>query len=165
MREGYTVRDRNLLNNLLLSGQNLSYKEIGEKIETDIIIEIISITSEMISANDKKVELEERKLSPDFEATYRLDAENFTVDCKIILVNDGTTAGMLTLWFRRCLPDVEQCLFTLTLKKDVWEEWWSSIIFSFQDETKPYGSLTWNYKLDTIAHSVASTLVGILRAN
>ncbi|MDR1348714.1 MAG: hypothetical protein LBJ63_09895 [Prevotellaceae bacterium] len=54
MKEGYTIRDRNLLS----SGQNLSYRDIGEKIETDIIIEIVSITESKISDENKKVTFE-----------------------------------------------------------------------------------------------------------
>ncbi|MDR2653534.1 MAG: hypothetical protein LBC68_14720 [Prevotellaceae bacterium] len=131
MKEGYTVRDRNLLNNLLSSGQNLSYKEIGEKVQTDIIIEIVSINSSKISDNNKKIKIEEdisvhgknnssalsilffdftNDLSQHSKAMNDINAQmnnafsvnSYTVDCKIILVNEGTTVGMFTFNYCRC---------------------------------------------------------------
>jgi hypothetical protein len=64
IKEGYTIRDRSMLNSVLSSGQNLSYKEIGEKIETDIIIEIVSITSNKMSDDSKKVTFEKTVVLP-----------------------------------------------------------------------------------------------------
>jgi hypothetical protein len=112
MKEGYTVRDRNLLNNLLLSGQNLSYKEIGEKIETDIIIEIVSINENTVSTTNSKVEFEQdiSQLNTNITIKNLFTAINYAVDCKIILVNEGTTVGMFTFNYCNCaLPNYGAC--------------------------------------------------------
>jgi hypothetical protein len=114
MKAGFTVRDRSLLNNLLSSGQNLSYKEIGEKTETDIIIEIISIRTNKISDDSKKIVTEYplegwKRTVSEIEKDLKnvFSVENSVIDCKIILVNDGTTAGMFTFNYCRCDKNLE----------------------------------------------------------
>jgi len=137
MKAGYTVRDRSLLNNLLTSGQNLSFKEIGEKVQTDIIIEIISISHKRIDdISNKQVDIEHIKLNAEGEyenflgylydpgtipitkerLKLRLYTENYIIDCKIVLVNTGATVAMLT--FNYCRGDKNRndtCPFELDL--------------------------------------------------
>jgi len=167
MKAGYTVRDRNLLNNLLLSGQNLSYKEIGEKIQTDIMIEIISITSHTILNEEMEVELlfpdklpkkkngsyygtddfvwGQNKPVAEKDIKNMLTVRNYTVDCKIILVNEGRTVGMTTFYYNRCDGD---CSFELSAKRTPFylyelekdknirvegsSRWYDGVIFSFE---------------------------------
>jgi hypothetical protein len=180
MKEGYTVRDRNMLNSILSSGQNLSYKEIGEKIETDIIIEIISITSSEISDDSKKVTFEKtvlpftKKTFPDKkklineldkQMNIALTVENYTVDCKVILVNEGTTVGMFT--FNYCACSEVPCVIEVRTNKAGKEYWIAPesevLMVRTEGDTKWYSGVTFVGKLNVISEILAHDLVKILQ--
>jgi hypothetical protein len=182
MKEGYTVRDRSLLNNLLSSGQNLSYKEIGEKIETDIIIEIVSVTSSNLLDDSKEYTFEKtvgpftKKLFPDRnklidelnrQMNNAVTVENYTVDCKVILVNEGTTVGMFTFNYCSCMPTMEVCAMevrTARAGKEYWINPDSEILFVRPEgEVKWYPKVGFFIKLNVISEILARDLVKILR--
>jgi hypothetical protein len=177
MKEGYTVRDRNLLNNLLSSGQNLSYKEIGEKVETDIIIEVISIISNKISNENKKFEFEKDVL-PMFPDKNKLingldkqlnnifTTENYTIDCKVILVSEGTTVGMFTFNYCSCEDYMEPCDMEVRTyrygKKYYLYPDSDECVARTEGETGWYRGVNFKAKLNTISEILSHDLVKIL---
>jgi hypothetical protein len=182
MKEGYTVRDRNMLNSILSSGQNLSYKEIGAKIETDIIIEIVSITSSKISDDSKEITFEQtvfpstNKLLPDKKKLINeldrlmnnvLVVENYTVDCKVVLVNEGTTVGMFTFNYCNCSEATSPCAIEVRTNKAGKEYWITPeaeiLIVRTEGETKWYAGVNFVAKLNDISEILAHDLVKILR--
>jgi hypothetical protein len=108
MEAGFTVRDRGLLASLLASGQS-NYKEIGEKAEVDLIIEIA--TPAVKYAKTKNVTYKEGyedKLGWRGKFNYikeeQLHVEEYVIDCKIVLVEKGLTIGMLNFQYSACEP-------------------------------------------------------------
>jgi len=104
LKAGFTVRDRGLLNNLLSTGQS-NYAEIGKKIETDIIIEILSIDFEInnyvhkatLKKTNKEIAVEGNKLNPKIAK----------IECKLTIVDKGLTGGILTLYYTSCTAGCE----------------------------------------------------------
>ncbi len=98
LKAGFTVRDRGLLESLLKSGQT-NYEEIGKKIETDIIIEILSLNlnedNPIYNVVNKKDKKTVTLYSPVNPAIARMD-------CKLTIVNKGLMGGVLTLYKTAC---------------------------------------------------------------
>jgi hypothetical protein len=105
MEAGFTVRDRGLLASLLASGQS-NYKEIGEKAEVDLIIEIAAPTvnySKTKSVKYKKEYENKKSWRKELNAIEKgLLVEEYTIDCKIILVEKGLTIGILSFQYSAC---------------------------------------------------------------
>jgi hypothetical protein len=86
----FTVRDRSLLNEVLVrAGKELSYSEIGRKIDTDIILEIVSFRS-MTMIGMRFVEGVAAEPTP-------VDVFGGVLDGRIIMVTSGEVVGMFTL--------------------------------------------------------------------
>jgi len=96
LKAGFTVRDRGLLNNILSTGQS-SYAEIGKKIETDIIIEILSIDF----AIDNYVHTAILKKS-NKEIFVTTNPQIAKLECKLTIVDKGLSGGILTLYYTSC---------------------------------------------------------------
>ena len=99
---GYIVRDRSMLNEVLSSGKNVSYQEIGEKIQTDIILEIISISKTTIDKQNIDIQTDYTNADIKQDLLNSFIIEKYIVDCKIVLVNSGTTVGMSTSNYCHC---------------------------------------------------------------
>ncbi len=98
LKAGFTVRDRGLLESLLKSGQT-NYEEIGKKIQTDMIIEILTLNFNednliynVVNKKDKKTVVLHNPVNA---AIARLD-------CKLTIVNKGLMGGVLTLYKTAC---------------------------------------------------------------
>ena len=99
LKAGFTVKDRGLLNNILSTGQ-YDYAEIGKKIETDIIIEILSIDFEINNYVHKATEKETNKEIA--VEGNKLNPKIAKIECKLTIVDKGLTGGMLTLYYTTC---------------------------------------------------------------
>jgi len=114
MKVGYIVRDRSMLNTVLSSGENLSYQEIGKKIQTDIILEIIAISKAPVDKQNIDIQTEFKYPSYINNADIKQDLLNnismtkYIVDCKIVLINSGETVGMYTANYCRCNKNLNQ---------------------------------------------------------
>lgn len=105
-KAGFIVRDRALLDKILSEEKTPSYQDIYNKIDTDLIIEIIDMSNYDLSTRDC--------FDPTSWSKYTLPPNNekFLVgkflmaggrlDCRIINVKDGTVAGMLTIYYLPC---------------------------------------------------------------
>ncbi len=99
MKAGFPVRDRGLLNSLLTSGQ-VSYAELGKKTETDIIIEIVSISFRENDYHNQAVNNKTgKKITFDRQL---LNSCNMQIECKFVLVEKGLTGAMATLYASPC---------------------------------------------------------------
>ena len=96
MKSGFTVRDRGLLENLLKTG-NSNYQEIGKKIDTDIILEIISLNYYVPNVKHTFHDKEDKSQHDIIDPNY-IDAAGAKMEGKIILVDRGQLGGMFTLY-------------------------------------------------------------------
>jgi len=101
LKQGFIVRDRALLNNLLLSG-NVDYKDIGEKIDTDLIIEILNIEFDISNKikNFKNLSTSLQEEFPDWGPT--VDCRAAKLECRITIVKKGQLGGIFTLFAGAC---------------------------------------------------------------
>jgi hypothetical protein len=107
MQSGFTVRDRALLENLLRSG-NADYQTIGEKIDTDIILDILSLQFEEPNRFTSFMNVEtKQKEYFRFPDNY-VDCPAAKLECRLTIVNKGQLGGMFTFYITRCdMQDLE----------------------------------------------------------
>lgn len=104
LKAGFTVRDRGLLNNLLSTGQT-NYAEIGKKIETDIIIEVLSVDfaidnfchKAIIKNSNKEINIPGKILNPKIAK----------LELKFTIVEKGLTGAVLTLYQTPCTENTD----------------------------------------------------------
>lgn len=102
IENGYAVRDRGLLENLLKSGST-DFETIGEKIDTDIIIDILSLRFDIPNKIHDFFNLttsqQEQFLS--YEENY-VDCPLAVLECRITIVEKGQLGGAFTFYTSRC---------------------------------------------------------------
>ena len=151
LKAGYTVRDRGLLNNLLQTGQ-ADYAELGKKIQTDIIIEILSVN---FGADNKRQTFTNTKKNREENAAYwgaTLNPRGAIVECKIIIVDKGLTGAIATLYYTTC---TDGCYFTMKPKT-------SGPIFTYEGRQYRNG-LTWNPVYDEVMGYFSQCIIDILQ--
>lgn len=108
VRNGYTVRDRALLENLMRGG-NSDYKSIKDKIDTDLIIDILVLNFDsLIRARtffNRTTQQDEPFLT---DQTY-VECGVATLECRVTIVDRGQLGGLFTLKTSPCdnkIPDI-----------------------------------------------------------
>ena len=96
VQAGYTVRDRALLQNVM-GGGNVDYKSLKEKIDTDLIIDILGLQFDGSTAVhtffNKTTQKEEPFATPQ---TY-VECGFASLECRVTIVDRGQLGGMFTL--------------------------------------------------------------------
>jgi len=105
---GFTVRDRALLENLLRSG-SADFETIGEKIDTDIIIDILSLQFDIPNRIHKFFNTSTNQ-EEQFSYEYNfVDCPLAKLECRITIVEKGQLGGAFTFYASRC--DLEHLEF------------------------------------------------------
>lgn len=101
VQKGYTVRDRALLENLMRSG-NIDYKGIKDKIDTDLIIDILGLNFDNSTVSrsffNKTTQKEESFATVE---TY-VECGIATLECRVTIVDRGQLGGLFTLRTSPC---------------------------------------------------------------
>jgi hypothetical protein len=96
VQQGYTVRDRALLENLMKSG-NVDYRSIKDKIDTDLIIDILALrfdgTTAVRTFFNKTTQKEELFAT---QQTY-VECPVASLECRVTIVDRGQLGGLFTL--------------------------------------------------------------------
>jgi len=101
VQKGYTVRDRALLENLMRSG-NIDYKGIKDKIDTDLIIDILALNFDNSTASRTFFNKTTQKEEPfATEQTY-VECGIATLECRLTIVDRGQLGGLFTLRTSPC---------------------------------------------------------------
>ncbi|MEJ5166194.1 MAG: hypothetical protein WHV67_04105 [Thermoanaerobaculia bacterium] len=114
IQSGFVVRDRALLESILKTGTT-DYRAIGEKIDTDIIIDIISLAFGLPNPvrnyinKTKGIEEQFKK-----QENY-IDCQIAKLEVRITIVNKGQLGGIFTFYVSRC--DEEELDFILNPSK------------------------------------------------
>jgi hypothetical protein len=96
VRKGYAVRDRALLENLMRGG-NIDYKGIKDKIDTDLIIDILALdfdNSTVFRTFFNKTTQKEESFAT--AMTY-VECGVATLECRVTIVDRGQLGGLFTL--------------------------------------------------------------------
>jgi hypothetical protein len=101
IQNGYIVRDRALLENLMRSG-NMDYKSIKDKIDTDLIIDILGLEFDI--PNPVKTFLNEatQKEEPFATPLNFVDCLKAKLECRLTIVDKGQLGGVMTIFASRC---------------------------------------------------------------
>jgi hypothetical protein len=94
VKAGFTVRDRGLLEEVLRSTQNLDYQVIEDKINAQLILEIVSIQARSYK-NDEYLRVKDRGVGRLQKGAFPIDGWQF--ECKVVLVNSGEIGGIYTI--------------------------------------------------------------------
>jgi len=101
VQEGYTVRDRALLENLMQGG-NIDYKDIKGKIDTDLIIDILALDFDKVTISHTFFNKTTQKEEPfATELTY-VECGIATLECRVTIVDQGQLGGLFTLRTSPC---------------------------------------------------------------
>lgn len=114
IENGYIVRDRALLENILRSGSS-DYKTIGVKTDTDIIIDILSLQFDIpnkIYRFFNKTTYQQDQFAT--EDNY-IDCPLAKLECRVTLVERGQLGGAFTFYTSRC--DLERLEFYVSASK------------------------------------------------
>jgi hypothetical protein len=108
MQHGFIVRDRALLETLMRSG-NINYQGIQKTIDTDLIIDILSL--EFNSPNPQKAFFNQKTKRFEMFATTAnyVDCPKARLECRVTIVDKGQLGGLFTLFASRC--DMEDLIF------------------------------------------------------
>jgi hypothetical protein len=96
VQQGFTVRDRALLENLMRGG-NIDYKSIKDKIDTDLIIDVLSLSfggSIPVHSFFNKTTQKEEPFATTM--TY-IECGVASLECRITIVDRGQLGGLFTL--------------------------------------------------------------------
>lgn len=146
LKAGFVVRDRGLLNSLLQGQNQLDYAQIGKKIQTDLIIEVLNLDFEVPNyvSKFKNVKTnEEIDLSSMLimgPEPRGLNVSHAVFSYKIVMVDKGALGGMYTIYVQGC---ADGCEFTMRLFTGQVDE------FAFKHQAdKFYPRLHWTADTD-----------------
>ena len=96
IQKGYTVRDRALLENLMRSG-NADYKGIKDKIDTDLIIDILALNFDNTRRANKFFNKTTQKEESFETAQTYVEYGIATLESRVTIVDQGQLGGVFTL--------------------------------------------------------------------
>lgn len=101
LQKGYTVRDRALLENLMRGG-NIDYKGIKDKIDTDLIIDILALNFDNSTQAHTFYNKTTQKEEPFATALTYVECGIATLECRVTIVDRGQLGGLFTLRTSPC---------------------------------------------------------------
>lgn len=138
LQKGFVVRDRALLENLMRTG-NVDYQSIQRTIDTDIIIDILSlefdIPNRVNSYFNETLKQSEKFVSP----LNFINCPKARLECRLTIVEKGQLGGLCTLYSSPC--DHREFLFILQPGRNLmrWPEnteWFPDLGVVMSDESK-----------------------------
>lgn len=156
-KQGFTVRDRGLLNKVLTSELN-SYVDIGKQIETDIIIDILSIdfainnytNTAILKTDGKEIKIDNvtiLKNGKEIGSRMPLNPKIAKIECKLTIVQKGATGGILTLYKTTCTDGCDIYINST----------WSTISGDINNPNRKYEN-TWAWTNDATIEELESTV-------
>jgi hypothetical protein len=101
VQKGYTVRDRALLENLMRGG-NVDYKSIKDKIDTDLIIDILALNFDNSTVSRSFFNKTTQKEESFATAMTYVECGIATLECRVTIVDKGQLGGLFTLRTSPC---------------------------------------------------------------
>ncbi len=115
LRNGFSVRDRGLFNELLNKSQNSDYSKIKQLTNTDLILEVVNIDRSVLYSTNKITQItsksEKEKIgSIDFKE------KGASAEYKLVLVKNNEIAGSYKFNYKPCPDGCELTYFKFTGK-------------------------------------------------
>jgi hypothetical protein len=110
LKEGFSVRDRGLFNEIISKSQTSDYSKIKDLTNTDLILEVVNIDSTVIYSTNKVTLIANRK---EKEVIQNIDYRRYgaSVEFKLILVRNNEIAGSYKFNYKPCSGGCELTAF------------------------------------------------------
>jgi len=108
VKNGYTVRDRALLENLMRGGNN-DYQGIKAKIDTDLIIDILALNFDTLTRVHSFVNKATQEKEPFLTEQTYIECGIAILECRVTIIDRGQLGGLFTLKTSPCdkkVPDI-----------------------------------------------------------
>lgn len=117
LRNGFSVRDRGLFNELLSKSQTTDYSKIKELTNTDIILEVVNIDPAVVYTTNKITILGKKRNT---EQIGNVDYKKYgaSVEYRIIMVKNNEIAGTYKYNYQPCADGCELGSFNFIGKRN-----------------------------------------------
>ena len=117
LKNGFSVRDRGLFNELLSKSQTSDYSKIKELTNTDIILEVVNIDPAVVYTTNKVTILGKKRNT---EQIGNIDYKKYgaSVEYRIIMVKNNEIAGTYKYNYQPCADGCELGTFSFTGKRN-----------------------------------------------
>jgi hypothetical protein len=115
LKEGFSVRDRGLFNEIISKAPTSDYSRIKDLTNTDLILEVVNIDSTIIYSTNKVTEISKGK---EKEVIQNIDYKRYgaSVEFKLILVRNNEIAGSYKFNYKPCGNGCELTVFQFSNK-------------------------------------------------
>jgi len=108
LKEGFSVRDRGLFNEIIDKSKSTDYSKIGEETNTDLILEVVSINPTVAYSTNKITVISGGKTSDEVQPVdYKKNGAS--IEFRLIMVKNNEIAGNYKYNYTPC---VEGCPLT-----------------------------------------------------
>lgn len=116
LKEGFSVRDRGLFNELLSKSQTSDYSKIKELTNTDVILEVVNIDPAVVYSTNKVTVIKNKK---EMEEIGKIDYKKYgaSVEYRLIMVKNNEIAGTYKYNYQPCPTGCELGTFKFTGKR------------------------------------------------
>jgi hypothetical protein len=108
LQGGFVVRDRALLENLMRAGST-DYRSIQRTIDTDIIVDILSLEFNISNPVDTFFNITTQRQEQFATTANFIDCPKAKLECRLTIVDKGQLGGLFTFYASRC--DREDLIF------------------------------------------------------
>jgi len=105
LKEGFNVRDRGLFNEIMDKSKSADYSKLGEETDTDLILEVVNINTEIAYSTNKITMVNNNGKGPD-ESNIGLvnyKKNGAVVEFRLILVKNNEIAGNYKYNYTPCI--------------------------------------------------------------
>lgn len=115
LKQGFSVRDRGLFNELLSKSQTSDYSKIKELTNTDVILEVVNIDPAVVYTTNKVTVIGKKK---ETEQIGSIDYKKYgaSVEFRMIMVKNNEIAGTYKYNYQPCPTGCEIATFKFTGK-------------------------------------------------
>jgi hypothetical protein len=138
MQVGFVVRDRALLENLMKSG-NADYQSIKNTIDTDLILDILSLEFELPNNVGAFYNITKKRDEKFATPENFINCQKAKLECRVTIVEKGQMGGLFTLYFSPCDSGQIVFLVTQTLDSMKWPNknaWFPQLTMGIGEEIK-----------------------------
>ena len=116
LKQGYSVRDRGLFNEIINKSGSTDYSKIKDLTNTDLILEVININSKVIYSTNRVSVIKKKKAT---EQVGNIDYKRYgaSIEFRIIMVRNNEIAGSYKYNYQPCPEGCELGSFKFSGKK------------------------------------------------
>ena len=116
LKQGYSVRDRGLFNEIINKSGSTDYSKIKDLTNTDLILEVVNIDSKVIYSTNK-VSVSKKKKSSEQIGNIDYRRYGASVEFRIVMVRNNEIAGTYKYHYQPCPGGCELASFKFSGKK------------------------------------------------